>query len=364
MPLIPAPDPIGIPAPPALLQFLLVFTYILHSLFVGVVVGGSALALAGVSGSLRETGVGRVLGGHLAQALPVAMAFAITIGVAPLLFVQLLFGQFFYTGSVFMGWAWFSVIPVLIVGYYGLYAWALGQRDGVNRTAGLVVALAAFAWVAFVMVNNMSLYAHPERFPALFNLSGTALNTGEPTLLPRYLHALLNFLVIGASYALAAGHVLTGTNAQAGQTLRRMGLRWLIGSAVLQIPVSLWYYVALPVTLRHGTLQDLGAAVALLSGAVMLVAWLAAERARSRGLLAVVASLFTVTMAVGLAIARHGVRMASLQPAISPEAWKLAPQWPQFILFALLLVAGLVFVGYLLWRYPWRSGLDDTRGLA
>ncbi|MEW6047708.1 MAG: hypothetical protein AB1609_14700 [Bacillota bacterium] len=365
MPVLPAPDPIGIPAPPALLQFLLVLTYTLHTLFVGVVVGGTALGLVHTLAVRRGETALWPLGAHLSQALPVAMAFAITTGVAPLLFVQVLFGQFFYTSSVFVGWTWISVIAALIAGYYALYYWAIRRRERAHPPGwGLAVALLALAWVAFVMVTNMSLYARPERFAELFNLAGTALNTSEPTFAPRYVHALLNFLVIGASYALTAGHLLGRRLPDGGRRIRGFALRWLAGSLAIQAAASAWYYVSLPVALRQGTLQVAGMVIALILGAVMLAVWVLAQHAARPGAWAASGAAATVAMAAGLAVARHGVRMASLSAYLQPEAWKLSPQWPQFVLFAALLLGGLVLVGYLLWRYPWQQGLRELQADA
>ena len=373
--MLPAPDPIGIPAPPALLQVLLVFTYTLHTLFVGVLLGGTALALANAVAGRRQgpevSGARRILGAHLAQALPVAMAFSITTGVAPLLFVQVLFGQFFYTASVFVGWTWISVIPVLIVGYYALYLWSARRKASERAPAWpLLVTLGALAWTAFAMVNSMSLYAHPERFAALFNFSGTALNVSEPSFPARFLHALLNFVIIGASYVLTVGHVTARVSPQAAGGIRRFALKWLVGASLAQGAISAWYWTLLPAAARQDGLLTIGTAVALAGGAVMLAGWLQADRAE-RGVeptgspsavrWAAVGMLGTVAMASGLAVARHAVRMASLTPYLQPEAWKLNPQWPQFILFVALLLCGLAFVGYLLWRYPWHKGFGELR---
>lgn len=369
--MLPAPDSIGIPAPPALLQLLSVLTYALHTPFVGVALGGTALAVAGATGARRRDAEAAlafcVLSAHLAQALPVAMAFPITTGVAPLLFVQVLFGQFFYTASVFVGWTWISVIAALMLGYYALYLWSARRRVAERAPNwSLLVTLAALLWTAFALVTNMSLYPHPERFPELFNFSGTALNVSEPTFLARYLHALLNFVIIGASYVLAVGHVAARASVQAARGIRRFALKWLVGALLAQGAVSAWCWAVLPEALKQGGLSVTGTAVALSGGVLMLTGWLSAERAAGDGSpaamrWAVLGMLGTVAMASGLAVARHGVRMASLAPYLQPEAWKLSSQWPQFILFVALLLSGLAFVGYLLSLYPWQKGLEELR---
>lgn len=368
--MLPGPDPIGIPAPPWLLQVLLVLTYTLHTLFVGVTLGGTAIglvsAVAGRAHDELRAGPARLLGAHLSQALPVAMAFSITTGVAPLLFVQVLYGPFFYTASTFVAWSWVSVIPVLIVGYYALYAWALRRKHGPRAPAwGLAVTLGALVWTAFALVNNMSLFPHPERYGEIFNLSGTALNVSEPTLWPRYVHALLNLLLVGLSYVLAVGHVAARVAPEPARRVRAGVGRALAVTLVLQAAASAWYGLALVPVVDTVPLVRVGIAIAVAGGVVMAAAWLLAERAaRSRpggpGALRWAAGALagTVAMAAGLAVARHGVRMDSLQPYLQPEMWRVDLQLTPLVLFGLLLVAGLAFVAYMLLRYPWREGLE------
>ena len=64
------------------------------------------------------------------------MAFAVNFGVAPLLFVQVLYGHLFYTSSILVAVFRLAVIPLLIVAYYALYLHGfrfgvlVGERGG------------------------------------------------------------------------------------------------------------------------------------------------------------------------------------------------------------------------------------------
>ncbi len=53
--------------------------------------------------------------------MPFALSGAITAGVAPLLFVQILYRQQFYSANLLLGWRWMVVIPVLVSAFYLLY---------------------------------------------------------------------------------------------------------------------------------------------------------------------------------------------------------------------------------------------------
>ena len=126
-------------------------------------------------------------------------AAAVTFGVAPLLFVQALYGRLFFTGSVIMAWFWLAVIPLLIVAYYGTYFLAFrGDRPGRSPLAVSWISAVFFLAIAFLYSNNMTLMLRPDLFAAKYLESGTGLtlNLGDPTLYPRFLHMLLGALAV------------------------------------------------------------------------------------------------------------------------------------------------------------------------
>src|SRR5262245_50672909 len=120
IPVIPDADPAGLPAPVWLLKLLLVVTFALHLVPMNLALGGgmvavwSSLRARGRAGAdAAEADSHRALAAGLAKLLPVATAFTITLGIAPLLFLQVLYGQLFYTSSVLMAWSWLAVIVLL-----------------------------------------------------------------------------------------------------------------------------------------------------------------------------------------------------------------------------------------------------------
>jgi len=50
----------------------------------------------------------------LAPMLPVFVSFTVTLGVAALLFVQVIYGNLLYTSSILIGAAWLGVVPLVI----------------------------------------------------------------------------------------------------------------------------------------------------------------------------------------------------------------------------------------------------------
>ena len=96
--LIPALDAAGLPGPPWLFHFLLVFTFFLHLIFMNLTLGGTLMAfVANLRGGNRPADPNAVLAKRLMGVNTYAISLAITTGVAPLLFVQVLYQPVSYT---------------------------------------------------------------------------------------------------------------------------------------------------------------------------------------------------------------------------------------------------------------------------
>ncbi len=103
--------------------------------------------------------------------MPFALSGAVTAGVAPLLFVQILYRQQFYTANLLLGWRWMMVIPVLVIAFYLLY---VIKSKAVSRWSfpvrcGLAVSVAAsFLFVAFCWTTNHLLSLDQSAWPEMY----------------------------------------------------------------------------------------------------------------------------------------------------------------------------------------------------
>jgi len=103
--------------------------------------------------------------------MPFALSGAITAGVAPLLFVQILYRQQFYTANLLLGWRWMMVIPVLVIAFYLLY---VIKSKAVSRWSfpvrcGLAMSVAAsFLFVAFCWTTNHLLSLDQAAWPEMY----------------------------------------------------------------------------------------------------------------------------------------------------------------------------------------------------
>ncbi|PLX48308.1 MAG: hypothetical protein C0613_11085 [Desulfobulbaceae bacterium] len=339
--LIPSPD--VLPVHWAWFQGLLSVTFVLHLVLMNLMLGGVLIAfvnqLRGTTSATDRFVVGK---------LPFVIAFTVNFGVAPLLFLQVLYGQFIYTSSVLMAWPWLSVFVVLIVAYYGVYIhaskWeALGSARGfVGGTVACCLLL-----IAFVFVNNMTLMLEPHSWLRYFEKpGGLLLNLAEPTLWPRYLHFVLaSTAVAGLALALYGDHQV-----RRGQTekmhMRRQGLHWFMGSTLAQIGVGLWFFKTLPPHVRSfsGSLEAwlftlfLSAAII---GTLLSLVFALGRRVRATALTTLLTIIFMVAV-------RDLVRIQYLSPFFSPAELPVAPQYSPLLVFLLFFAGGIALIWYMI----------------
>jgi hypothetical protein len=158
------------------LQFYLivyVLTLIVHVFLMAYVLAGS-LWLAWATVAPGHDAIPRTkqpLARILRDWMPFALSGAITAGVAPLLFVQILYRQQFYTANLLLGWRWMVVIPVLVTAFYLLYVlksravsrWAFPVRLCLSIGVATCFLFVAFCWTANHLLS-LNATAWPEAY--------------------------------------------------------------------------------------------------------------------------------------------------------------------------------------------------------
>jgi hypothetical protein len=349
IPVIPAPIPVPQPAPAWLLQFLLVFTFILHLLPMSFLLGGVVmLTVSAFRG--RSDSRHRELARRGMQAMPAVVAFAITLGVAPLLFLQLVYGRLFYTSSVLMAWFWLAVVFLVLLGYYGVYWFDLQQEELGRRAAWVMLATAIiFMDVAFIFSRNMTAMLHPEDFYKQFlngevgSIFGPLTNSG----LARFLHFVVAALAMAGLGTALLSRIWRKDAPEFAAWAHRYGLRWFQAGIGSEFLVGLWFVFSLPPQVRGQFLGQSQLGTGLLVAAVLL-AIVALVAARHSLTVSTAAIVVTVSL---MGVIRHLVRVAYLQPYFDPGSEPVRGQWVVFTLFALLLVAGIATVAWMLYVF-------------
>ncbi len=340
--LIPSPD--AIPVPWGWFQVLLTVTFVLHVVFMNLMLGGSLIAFVG---ALRG-GTGVETARFASHKLPFSVALAVNAGVAPLLFLQVLYGHFVYVSSILMAVAWLSIILLLILAYYGLYllrfkfdAW------GGARVLLAGVSAAILLYIGFLFTSNWTLSVTPEKWGAYFaQPGGTIGNLGEPTLWPRYLHMVLGAVAVAGLGLAGFARFRENRGGGAAMTaLVRQGMGWFKWSTLIQMGIGVWWLIAL----REDVMKLFmgGSMVATIAfGAGFALAIVALLLGFLNKLWPAVWA--TVATLLAMAVMREYVRYGYLKEHFTPSDLTVRPELSPLILFLAVFVVGIGCVWYML----------------
>jgi hypothetical protein len=334
LPFAALPDLRAVPSPFWLLTVLHLLTFVLHLVAMASLVGGVLVVLADRSPDRWSRPAVR----RLLALFPVLMAATVSLGVAPLLFLQLSYGKVAYAAAITSGTFWF-LVPFLAMAAYACF-YAASHRPAGDAGAGwrLVLGFAFLMAVSLVYSSTFSLAEHPDAYARLYkaSASGLVLNPDIATWGPRWLQAVAGAAALGAfvtrlvardDEALrtkSAGVLAVGAVAAAIAAGARFALDGAFGSALGTVGVA---------TLAAGVLLPLVAA--------------ALVRGRVRGREAAAGSLLAVGL-VASVVARHVARLGTLSGAFDPEAPAVRPQWDVFALFVVCLLAAVATMAWML----------------
>lgn len=334
--IIPSPD--TIPVNWLWFEVLLIVTFFVHMILMNFIVGGSLLTVWDLFRGKLES--------KASSSIPTLIALTINFGVPPLLFIQVLYGHFFYTSSVVLAVPWILVIPILILAYYGAYVFAKNMHKAPRWSkAGLLVSSLFLLYIAFVFVNNNTLALTPDRWSIYFDRpGGNSLNLGEPTLFPRYLHFLLAALGIGAlGRAIFYRFSKIDEEDQRFQVKRNLKIfAWI---TLVQLAIGTWFWLTMPKEVWKDFMGD-----NLFATILMGVGWIGALLI----LHSAFTGRFTLSMLLGgfqvlvMILIRDIARRAYLEPSFHPRELEVTPQVSPFIVFLLVFVIGLGAIYYMI----------------
>jgi hypothetical protein len=372
---VPNMDEVGLPASPALFVFLMLLTLLLHVIFMNFALGGSIVAVGcNVAGLLGRKNANKVATA-IYQAMPPVISMTITMGVAPLLFVQVLYGQYFYSANVLVGMAWFSWVLTLMAGFYLTY-WLtyrgssrlrqkIGKwdnRPGIRLVVSLV-AMACFFWVAWMFTNNHELSNQPGLWSKDGSWAGPRFHVMSDTTIWRFLHDLVGMTAIAGLWIAALGWWRLKRIQEDEQLHRGMislGLKTAAVLTIAQIAVGVVFLFMLGESIWKPllTFQSIFGGIWTVTLAVVLVFLvvlvMAAMKPQSFGLF-LMSTVLAVVVLAGMLIGREGVRLLLIgRPeagnfSLSDWSGMIYAQPVSMIIFFILLVLGLATVALMIW---------------
>ncbi len=181
--------PFDLPAPTAWYAVLYILTLLLHGVFMSYVLAGSIMlgvaGLRGMLGANAKPSAWSAVTTILKDWMPFALSAAITAGIAPLLFVQVLYQREFYTANLLSFHRWMAILPVLIVAFYLLYLLKAERIRGKTAVQGIVAAvvMGCILFIGWSWVENHLLSLDHASWPKRYEAQ--AMTYGEPAALPR-----------------------------------------------------------------------------------------------------------------------------------------------------------------------------------
>lgn len=342
--LIPMPD--IIPAPAWVFLELDILLFGIHILLINMALGSMLIILfRGMKGKKRlpDTFVHDGVAGKI----PALFALGINFGVAPLLFMQVIYGHFFYTSSILMAVYWILIIPFLILAYYGAYVYAKkGETSPVLSRAALWGAVLIVLGIGLMFVNNMTLMVQPEKWTAYFgNRRGTLLNLSDPTLIPRYLHFVAASVAVGGLFMAFLGRRRARNGISAPSENGSAGLRIFGFATIAQILLGMWFLGTIP----HGFLVNFMGRdhfstivfMAGITGALGAVVTAFTNRLHATGV------LFVLTLSA-MILTRHNLRTMYLSGKFTLNTLRVSPQYGVMALFLAVLLGGIITVAFMI----------------
>ena len=343
--LIPYPD--ILPAPWWLFYILLVATFTLHLIMANVMLGGGIMALASEWLKRRKENGEMRVHKEIAPKLPMTVALTVNLGIPPLLFLQVLYGNFIYVSTVLMAVYWLSIFVLIILSYYGTYLYSLKyDRLGSSRVWVLGISVLMMLAVGFFFTNSLLIMTDPKVWPSYFEQpGGTLIHFGEPNLIPRYLHFVVSSVAMGGLAMGLLGWWGTRKGESEGGVTMVRGLRVYAGATLFQFVVGALYLGTLPnqVLTRAAFENPAAMAVFLISIATALcsILYSIGEKPWHTAVCAVVTIFFMVLF-------RYAVQTAYLETYLSAARPEVVLQLGPMGLFIAAMIGGTAVVVYLL----------------
>jgi len=349
--------PFGLPGATAWYATLYVLTFALHQALMHYVLAGSLLVTAtslfpGRGAVPRHR---RPLPVALCDWMPFMLSATITAGVAPLLFVQILYPQQFYTANLLLSWRWMAVIPALVMVFYLLYLLKTDLLGNAPRVAQVIVAALVSIGVVFVgfcWTANYLLSTQQQHWGE-FYLTGSL-----PFSAPRVLSRMLVWLGGSfASLAVIAGWQLTGwstaaaVESQSEENARSLGYLALAGLSVFFVAsLAAWWHTeeaaSRYVWSKAGWPYLLLAFLGLVSQAT---GWLLQIRQRSGRLLLVVVTAGWIATLISVSALREMERLATLDLAALLPLHQAATRIGGLNVFLALAIINGVIIAWCIW---------------
>ena len=171
-------DPAGVPFYPIVFQVLYILTWALHAAFVLLSLGAMGLSLYG-SAKGNQDKHWSILTPHLIQTGKISVSILIVLGVAPLLFTQVIYDPNWYVTNTLSGMWIFIFVYALIVGYC-MYYWYYYAHKA-QKTGHSLIGFVSFGILVFagILMHNFAVTSiMPNQWMNMYAPNGVVNTSG------------------------------------------------------------------------------------------------------------------------------------------------------------------------------------------
>jgi hypothetical protein len=341
-------DPAGVPFYPFVFQFLMVLTFALHIIFVNFALGGSAIAIWGkFNGNPHALRLSKAL----ARATTTNISIAITFGVAPLLFVQVIYDPFWYTANTMSAWWTLGFLALVTMAFIFTY---VGYLTGKSNEKGgnifwIIMALVSILLAALTMHGLSEEQLHPDKWKEWLTQTGTLKTSGDALyaiLIPRLTHFIVPSFAITGIYLMLYSWLFRERKDFSTEYLDyvlNLGVKIAFYATIFQVAAGFWWLLSLPSHLNFIVNH------AFLFGAFLgmaLLVMLAMAQADPKKYIFPSAILGFVTVFF-MSYARETLRMAYFKGVnYTIFDYRVAVDWGSAILFFGTFIMGIIVVAF------------------
>ena len=193
---VPKDIPLPMPLPEWLLVIILVFSFLLHILFINIMIGGGVLTFWYEMRGRKNKDYDN-LAREIAATITVNKSLAVVLGVAPLLSINVLYTLYFYSSNALTGNIWISVVPWVAVSflmfYLHKYSWDRLADNKPVHLGILGIGVFSFLLIPFIFLTNINLMLFPEKWG---EIQGFFDALTLPNVFPRYFHFITASMAI------------------------------------------------------------------------------------------------------------------------------------------------------------------------
>jgi cytochrome c len=193
---VPKDIPLDLPLPEWLLVALLIVSFLLHIIFINLMVGGSIVTLWAQIKGLKNKEYD-TFAHEVAKTITVNKSLAVVLGVAPLLSINTLYTLYFYSANALTGFAWIMIIPLVtiafLITYLHKYTWESLENNKRIHIFIIALAVGIFLFIPLIFLTSVNLMMFPEKWATVQGFISALM---LPNVFPRYFEFLAACLAV------------------------------------------------------------------------------------------------------------------------------------------------------------------------